>query len=294
MKKHGISRHLPSTMWKSRKPQLFPVILLVAILLPGVSQGSLITADISVFLDDGMKAPGSTNTGQPFGSSPSFDTTWDILPSAQSGLTTLGAAVMEVRMLTFNVNADGRNATQAGGNGLGVLTGDDNNYMDARTGETALFQLSFFKDLGKTDSINVHSITLDSLIVRSANVSNPAINAYAGSGAITKGGTNGIRHSIGGTVLRTSNDAANSFVSDLNLSPATTPGTNYYTVNSTGVIFGQDDSLWLRRTGNTNEYEFQLAAVNLSVAVVPEPSAFLGLLGLICGGSFVRRRRKLA
>ena len=42
-------------------------------------------------------------------------------------------------------------------------------------------------------------------------------------------------------------------------------------------------------------YDHVLSANEVkALAVVPEPSSFLGLLGLICGGSFVRRRRKLA
>ena len=79
-------------------------------------------AVVTVFLDNGVNAPGSTNTAIPFVTGDRV-ATWDVTAAQQGGLTSLGAAVMEVRMVTLNVNGDSRAANTGGGNGLGVDTG---------------------------------------------------------------------------------------------------------------------------------------------------------------------------
>ncbi len=110
-------------------------------------------ATINVFLDDGTKVAGSSNTSQPF-SNGARNITWDILASAESGLSDIGAAVMTIRMVPFNLNGDSRGAITADGSGLGVDTGSSVNWIDGGTGEGALFHgLNQFIIIGYNISI---------------------------------------------------------------------------------------------------------------------------------------------
>ena len=263
-----------------------------------IAAASLQAAVVTVFLDNGSNAPGSTNSGSPFATG-DREATWDVSSSAQGGLTALGAAVMEVRMVTLNVNGDSRAANNGGGNGLAVDTGANSAWMDGGTQESGLFQVRFYSDVEKTVEITGLNITLSSVIVRLGNVSNLLLGAYAGSGvltfddgasgAIATPADNSSNVYLGGTLISSANDGTNSSTSDTGLLPTTSAGVNFYTVASSGVTFGEDDSLWLRRNNSGGaDSAYQLGGFTLNV--IPEPSsAMLMMGGLLAMG--MRRRR---
>lgn len=265
-----------------------------------IAAASLHAAIVTVFLDNGSNAPGSTNTASPF-SNTDRDTSWDVSAAQQGGLTALGVAVMQVRMVTFNINGDSRAANGGGGNGLAVETGANNAWMDGGSREAGLFQVTFFSDVGKTIEVTGLDISLSSVLVRMGNVSNLLIDAYAGSGALTFDDGAGIPATIGapvnndsniylgGSLLSAANDGTVSESSDTGLVPTTSAGVNFYSVNSSGVAFSEDDSLWLRRRNSSgSDSAYQLGGFTLNV--VPEPSsAMLMMGGLLALG--LRRRR---
>ncbi len=110
-----------------------------------------------VFLDDGANVPGSSNSGIPYPVS-GADVSWDVTATAESGLSDIGAAVMEVRMVTLNVAGDSRGMSPSVF-GLGIQTGGNGAWMDGSTRETAVFQLAFYSDLAKTLEITDVDIT---------------------------------------------------------------------------------------------------------------------------------------
>lgn len=266
-------------------------------LLGFVTASSSQAAIVNVFLDNGTNVPGSTNTAVPF-SNGDRDTSWDVTAAQQGGLTALGVAVMQVRMVTLNVNGDSRAANTGGGNGLGVDTGSNNAWMDGGSRESGLFQLTFFSDVGKTIEVTGLNITLSSVSVRLGNVSNLLLDAHAGSGALTfDDGTatigapvdNGSNINLGGTLMSAANDGTNSSSSDTGLVPTASAGINFNTVVSSGVSFTEDDSLWLRRrnTGGADS-AYQLGGFTLNV--IPEPSSSILLMGGLLALGLRRRR----
>ena len=252
---------------------------------------------LSVFFDDGDKAPGSTNVGTPF-TTGDRDTTWDISSTAQPGLAQIGAAVVQVRMVTFNVNANSRQANAAGGNGLGINTGGTNTWMQSNTNQAAAFQFTFFSDAEKTSELTGLDIQFDSFTSRIADNPNlQLLHAYAGSGDFiysNPGNDNNGLLTLGGTDMTTAND-------DLlgNLGSSTSMGvvtegagsTQYYTIDSTAINFSEQDLFWVRRNNQgPADTVYQLA--ELQFTVIPEPKYYglmagLGMLSLI-----LLRRRK--
>ena len=265
-----------------------------------IAAAPLQAAVVTVFLDNGVNAPGSTNTAIPFVTGDRV-ATWDVTAAQQGGLTSLGAPVMEVRMVTLNLNGGSRAANTGGGNGLGVDTGGNVAWMDGSTREAGLFQLTFFSDVGKTIEITGLDITLSSVIVRMNNVSTMLLDARAGSGALTfddgaaipatigAPADNNSNVYLGGAPMSAANDGTNADTSDLGLVPTTSAGINYYTMASTGVTFAEDDSLWLRRRNSAGvDTAYQLGAFTLNI--VPEPSSAMLVLGGLLALGLHRRR----
>lgn len=257
-------------------------------------------ASVTVFLDNGTTAPGSTNGAIPFTNN-TRESVWDITSTAESGLAALGAAVMEIRMVTLNVNGDSRRATTAGGNGLGVDTGSNNNWIDGNSREAGLFQFTLYSDVGKTVELTGLSFTLTAVISRQTNDADHLIDAFAGSGALTFDdgasgsiGTpadNSSNIYLGGSLLTAANDGTNSSTSDTGIISGSLSGAApaFYTTASSGVSFGDDDSFWLRRRNAVaGDAAYQLGGFTLNV--VPEPTAptLIGLGGLML---LLRRRR---
>ncbi len=244
-------------------------------------------AVVNVFLDDGAHVSESSNTGTPFVND-TQDTTWDVDATAENGLTGIGAAVMTVRMVTFNVNGSLRNANTGGGNGLAVYTGGNNAWMDGTTREAGLFQLAFYSDLAKTTEITGLDITFKSLISRTNLGTTRAVDVLAGSGAVTFDGGNVL---LGGVILTAANDGDNSFAAKAGL---VSPSDNiaFYTINAgtDAVTFSESDSFWVRRRNFSGSGDSAYQLGGLTFDVIPEP-ATLGLFAMVGGGMvFVRRK----
>ncbi len=250
---------------------------------------------VNVFLDDGVTAPGSSNTGVPYALQ-SRDTTWDVTATAESGLSGIGAAVMEVRMITLG-GATGASSGAAPGSGLGltVVGGGNNAWLDDN--EAVLFQTKFYSDLGKTTEITGVTSTFKSVTSRYWD-SNLAINAHATSGAFSW--TDNAPVGLGDEdyafldvnfLWGPANDLNASDSDDLGLT-VPTPGVGTYDVVSgtDSVTFGDGGTFWLRRVNQNGASDgaYQLGAVTFDV--VPEP-ATLGLFGLLGGGMLWIRKR---
>ncbi|QHI69144.1 GDSL-type esterase/lipase family protein [Tichowtungia aerotolerans] len=228
----------------------------------------VIGAQVSVWLDDGTKASGSTSAGQAFAGS--RDASWDVIVSQESGLADIGAAVMSVRVVSFIHNGDSRQSTTGGGNGLTVRSGSNNFWFDALNYEGTAFQLKFYSDASKTVEITDLGITFKSVMVRTAN-ENLAVNAYAGTGELVISGesTNDTdKVSFGGNDMIYTDDSSSSFAQETGLVPLGFAGTGFYTINGTDAItFTEDDTFWLRRynLNETSDTAYQVAALTFSV-----------------------------
>jgi hypothetical protein len=112
-------------------------------------------------------------------------------------------------------------------------------------------------------------------------------------------GANGVNNNIGGLGTAGFNGAFNFDLSGAD----NTLGDSWTIVNTSSSSYGgtfsvngftQNGSLWDNAIGNGNQYEYNTATGILTVAVVPEPSAFvlagLGLAGLV----LIRARRRQA
>ena len=252
---------------------------------------------VSVFLDNGTNAPGSTNTAVPFATG-DRDTTWTITSAAQPGLTGFGAAAMQVRMVTFNINGNSRQANQAGGNGLGVNTGT-NTWMDSSVGQAAAFQFTFFSDVAMTTQLTGLDIRFDSFTSRIADNPNVQdLSAYAGSGAFVYSNpdddNNGLL-TLGGTDMTLGNDGTLGNLGSSTFMGVVTEGsgsTQYYTIASTAINFSEEDTFWVRRRNevapNANTV-YQLG--ELTFTVIPEPGTYAALFGLVALGVVALRRR---
>ena len=248
---------------------LFATVLLSLLFAPCIR-----AATINVFLDSGI-APGSSNTSSPF-SIGDRDATWDVTASMESGLTNIGAAVMTVRMVTFNVNANSRGAATGGGSGLGILTGANNNWMDANTREGALFQLTFYEDLAKTTELTGMDITFKSLVsrVNLGVTDQQMMDVFSGSGALAITGSNDTAViSLDGVDMISGGEPA-----AIQVLRGLTPSADvldFYTISATNgvgdeIFFTEDDSFWVRRrNGTVNNAAYQLGAITFEV--VPRP-----------------------
>ena len=266
---------------------------IVAALLLAVAPSSQASI-VNVFLDDGSRVAGSSNTSMPFGVG-DRDLSWDVSATAENGLTAIGAAVMEVRMVTY-ATAYSRGTHNFGYWGLAVQGGSNSTWLDA--GEGAAFELSFFSDAGKTTEITGLDITFKSLTsrVHGAFINNFAMNAYASSSALSVLPTpltdaSVVKVGIYNLFGTTQDDLA-SDTSDAGLLATTlTDSADYYTAFGTdSVVFNEDDVFWLRREnlGGVLDQVYELGAVTFDV--VPEP-ATLGLFALVGGGmAWIRRR----
>lgn len=255
-------------------------------------------ASVSIFLDNGTNLATSTNSGTPY-SNTDRDVSWDVLASAESGLSAVGGAVMEVRMLTLNVNGDSRQANGGGGNGLAVTTGGNNAWLDGSTREGAVFQFKVYSDLGKTTEVTGLTFTLSSVLARMSNNSNHVVDAFAGSGALTfDDGTSAIPAPVdnnsniflGGNLMNAGGDSSNQTVQDLGLGPTsfTGPAPDVYAIASSGVSFDEDGTFWIRRRNLAGaDAAYQLGA--LTFDVIPEPSSAMLLSLAAC--ACLRRRR---
>ena len=261
------------------------------LLMPAVPYAAV----VNVFLDDGAHVPGSSNSGMPFANG-DRDVSWDVAATAESGLADVGAAVMTVRLVTFNTNGDSREANKAANNGLAVDTGANNEWFDGNSREAALFQFSFYSDLAKTTQITGLDLGLISVVSRVKLGTTQLVDAYVGSGALTFSSSPILDTTdvfLGGTLLRTANDTANSFDSALGFQASSDLLTHYTMTAATGSIdsFSEDDSLWIRRRNTTGDNEvYQLGAISLNV--IPEPTT-LGLCGFVAAGMFVIRRFRI-
>jgi hypothetical protein len=251
---------------------------------------------VNVFLDDGVHVAGSSNSGMPF-TNGDRDVSWDVTATAESGLASVGAAVMTVRLVTFNTNGDSRSANTAAGNGLAVDTGTNNEWFDGGTREAALFQFSFYSDLAKTTEISGLDIGLLSIVSRVQNGTTKMVDAYVGSGALTFSNAtidNTTDIFLGGSLLNTGRDPANSFDSALGFQSSSDTLTYYTMTAAVGSIdsFDEDDSLWIRRRNTTvGDSAYQLGAISLNV--IPEPTT-LGLCGFVAAGMFLIRRFRMS
>jgi hypothetical protein len=212
---------------------------------------------------------------------------------------------MQVRMVTFNVNGDSRSSTTAGGNGLGVDTGGNTNWIDGSTFEAVLFQFKLFSDVAKTTEITNLSYTLSSILVRMTENSNHVIIPHVGSGALgfDDGGdplttipspvSNNSNVLLNGSLMSRANDSSNASTVGANLVPSSLAGgatPAFYTVASSGVSFDENDSIWFRRINLAGSVDaaYQLGAISFNV--IPEPGS-VGLLGVTFLGLAIRRRR---
>jgi len=254
------------------KIKTFGSASLVAALLLSIAPCSQ-AAIVNVFLDSGSIVPGSSNTGAPYANGVR-DASWDVAATVESGLADMGAAVMSVRMVTFNVDANSRTMNSGGGNGLAVAMGSNNLWMDGSTGEAAVFQLTFYSDAAKTMEITGLDITLKSIHARRHSASGGLLGmrAYAGSGALalSSSDNDGVV-SLGGVALTAGTDAANSFASDGDFRFPAADFSQQELLSNDTVVFAEDDTVWLRRinlSGGDNAY--QLGAVTFDV--VPDPA----------------------
>ena len=157
-----------------------------------------------------------------------------------------------------------------------------------------MFQFSFYSDETKTTQLTGLSITLDSLLVRQNFHDGMTMDAYVGSGSLTDdgGADNSKRYSLT-DVLNAANDGTNSFGSDLalavdaaELDGAESP--EFYSIAASGgMSMTENDFMWFRRDGVNEAY--QLAGVTV---VVPEPSTYALIGGLLAMAFVVLRRRK--
>ena len=251
---------------------------------------------VSVFLDDGTNAPGSTNTGSPF-TTGQRDQTWNITSTAQPGLAGFGAEAMQVRMVTFNINGQSRQANEAGGNGLGVNTGGTNTWMQSNTNQAAAFQFTFFSDAAMTTELTGLNIRFDSFTSRIADNPNlQLLHAYAGSGAFVYSNpdndNNGLL-TLRGTDMTTANDGTlGNLGSSLSMGVVTegSGSTQYYTIASDAINFSEQDLFWVRRNNQgPADTVYQLA--ELQFTVIPEPGTYAALFGLVALGAVALRRR---
>lgn len=245
-------------------------------------------ANVSIYFDNGSNVPGSTNTGSPGFNFGTAVFTWDVSSTAESGLSDIGAAVMEVRMTAMDSTATRAGMNNLGGLGLAVQGGNNTNWIDP--GEAPVLELSFFSDVGKTNEITGLTIGVESYTARIASGVSLGTDFYAGSGSFQNVGT--IR--LGGVDLTQATDATNANVDSHSIS-YTPPSvsTDYYTASlgSGNFEFSEDDTIWMRRSGNART--FQLGALNLTVIPEPSTSAYSIVLGLAAGAFIlIRRRRK--
>jgi len=275
------------------KKSIISAIAVVALLLTVApsSQAAL----VNVFFDNGANVPGSSNTAIPYAHL-TRDATWDVTATAESGLGGIGAAVMEVRMITIGYAAGSDSAATVAG-GLGIAAQDSGGLNAWFSNNQALvLQLKFYSDLGKTTEIPGVTSTFDSVTSRYWN-SDYALNAYAGSGALTwldnapAGLGNEDYLNVAPNYLwgEVQDDSA-SYVSEKDLTVGA-PIVGYNTINSSGAVsFGGGDTFWLRRENLNGAADgaYQLGAVSFDV--VPEP-ATLGLFGLLGGGMLWIRKR---
>ncbi len=228
-------------------------------------------AEVSVWLDDGTHAPGSTSAGQAYANL--RDASWDVTATQENGLADIGAAVMNVRLVCFQSAGDSRESTTGGGNGLTVRSGSNNFWMDAFNYEGAALNLSFFSDINKTTEITGLDITFKSLMARTANA-NLAVNAYAGSGVLAisgEGTSDSDTVSLGGNNLIYANDSVNAFAEDTDLIPAGFSGTDFYTIRGSGAVsFNENDTFWLRRynLNSAADTAYQLANLTFTVKAI--------------------------
>ncbi len=272
---------------KIMKRALFVSVFAGLLLMPVFHYAAV----VNVFLDDGTKVAGSSNTNQPFSNS-ARDITWDVLASAESGLSDIGAAVMTVRMVPFNVNGDSRGAITAGGYGLGVDTGSSVNWIDGGTREGALFQLSFYSDAAKTTEITGLDISFQSLVTRAQSGTGKLLDIFVGSGELTfsksfTGGPindNSVKLLLGGTELSAANEDAMAFdfakgykTGDDTLGLYTLDNDDT-TINWNSGVFSEDDSIWVRRRNiTTGDDVYQLGAITFNV----ESSGSAGQLTIV-------------
>ncbi|MCK5879167.1 MAG: sulfatase [Holophagae bacterium] len=227
---------------------------------------------VTVFFDNGSIAPGSTNAKQPFGTG-DRDMVWDVAATAQNGLADIGATVMSVRMVPFNIFANSRGTDAGGGNGLAIQTGTQSFWMDGKTAEAALFQVSFYSDAAKTKEINGVEITFKSILARiGVGGSQMMLDAYAGSGALAIGKASRPDDqsvSLGGRPLTAENDTVISFASDRGMKAAVATHT-YYTIKGSGsVAFSENDSFWVRRRIpiGTADVAYQLGGITFELTL---------------------------
>jgi len=246
------------------------LLALAAALLLSVAPGSR-AATVNVFLDNGSNCPGSSNTGVPYAAG-SRDTTWDVAATAENGLSTIGAAVMEVRMVgTLGASSGAAPATDLG---MTVTGGGSNAWLDDT--EAVFFQLSFYEDAGKTTEITGLNITFKSIVSRIATgETNLAVNAHATSRAFSwlDNAPAGLGNEDYANLdpyymWGTANDALAADTSDTGLAAAA-PDFTYKTVAGTdSVLFSENDTFWLRRE-NLNgaaAAAYQLGAVTFDVS----------------------------
>lgn len=215
------------------------------------SEPSSTDSRVIVFLDNGSCVPGSSNSDLPFKNG-DRDVAWDVTAAQQPGLRSIGAAVMSVRMVPFNIFANSRGADTGGCNGLAVQTGTQPFWMDGKTAEAALFQFSFYRDTAKTEKISGVKITFESLTSRiGAGGSQMMMDAYAGSGALEISDNPRADDrvvSLDGRKLLAADDPKNSFVRERGLKAVVEGEACYCTMPGNGTLsFGENDSFWLRR-----------------------------------------------
>jgi len=240
----------------------------VVVLLVSVAPSSH-AALVNIFLDDGLSAPGSSNTGVPYAPQ-SRDTTWDVAATAESGLAGIGAAVMEVRMITL-LGASSR-AAPGSGLGLTVVGGSNNAWVDDN--QAVLFQTKFYSDLGKTTEITGVTSTFKSVTSRYWD-SNLTINAHATAGAFSwqdngAAGPSDEDYAFLNVnfLWAPANDLNASDSDDLGLTIPAPVYNSYNTINGTdSVVFGDGDTFWLRRENLNGAADgaYQLGAVTFDV-----------------------------
>lgn len=248
------------------KTALTIVALCVAIIPGGHAE------KVTVFLDNGSNAPGSSNVGTPFAVG-ARESSWDVTATAEKGLAGIGAAVMSVRMVPFNQNANSRAIGEGYGRGLGITTATNPSWMDS--GQAVSFEFSFYSDAAKSMEIKGLKITLDSLLVQSMS-DDLAMDVYAGTGSIILSAAENEGYvSIGGikVIDGHAGDLALSFIEEVDrVAENTGVADAYYTIPSNGsIVFTENDVIWMRRR-NLNGVEntvYRLGGFTLDVVSVP-------------------------
>ena len=249
-------------------------VVVAAVVLSGAHQAR--ASVVNVFLDDGS-APGSSNTSAPYaiggGVTNNSDSTWDVLATAENGLSAIGAAVMEVRMLTFNVNGDLRGAGHSTF-GLGVTTGSNSGWFDGNTQEAALFELSFFSDVAKSLELTGVDITFKSILARHVPVdTNRVVTVYSGSGVVT---TAGAAVFLDGTKMSSANDSTlyDSAQAGLGI-PDSAEGQYVTMLGDDSVAFTENNVFWVRRRNlaGVGDAAYQLGAITFDVTGGVQPEA---------------------